>query len=295
MLENRRRMLFSWVAALSIAAAACDSPTFAPRSADPAGPTRLVATTTAVAAREDLFPNCTLTSSQCEGTGSISITEPDGDKIPVRTSDNTTKRTLVVGQDTFVFQVGIHDVDNETGGNFLFIIWKNGQFVGYFGQCLWEDGDNKAYMVTENGKTYIHYENTHQPPSTSTEMWHYIYDPQTNTLKIFYRPNGGTAVEVYRGPPIKNQENLRPPLPQNGAGPWTSENQFDPNSGTGTTGTGTGTGTTGGTGTGSTGTSTGTGTTSPTPTTSPTTTSPTSGTTTSPTSGTSYNTGAMAA
>jgi hypothetical protein len=241
-------MLFGWVAALSVLAAACDSPTLAPSAragilinAPFSFDTALVRDTMVSVADSDttdLWPDCTVDSSRCPGTDTIKIAQPNGDTVPVRVFGPGEQTTIVVGQDTFVFQLGILNEDNSTGGDLMGIVWKDGEFAGYFGHCVFGDGDNREYITTDplTGKQYIHWENFHQD-TTNTEMYHYIYDPSTNTLKIYHRPNGGTAVLIYQGPPIKDIHNTPPPDPQPGNGPYTSESQFPGNSSTPSGGT----------------------------------------------------------
>jgi hypothetical protein len=280
LLKDGRRLLFGWTAALAVAVSACDSPTLE-RVTAPAESTRLIvletttttATTADTATRADLFPKCTVSSSRCEGTDTIKIAQPGGDTVRVRTFDENSKNTMIFGGDTVVMQLGILDVNNATGGDFIYIIWRDGQFAGYFGHCAFVDGNNKEYITTDStGKKLVHMENSHQD-TTNNEVHHYVYDPETNKLKVYHRKNGETTERlIYDGPPIKNIANVPPKDPPAGQGPYTSEAQFSSTSGTGTTGTGT-------TGTGTTGTTGGT-TTSPTPTTPstppPSTTSPTS-------------------
>ncbi len=290
LLKDGRRLLFGWAAALAVAVSACDSPTVAPTAA-PAESRRLIGhetttTTTATAdtaTRAELFPKCTVSSSRCEGTDTIKIAQPGGDTIKVRTFDANSKNTMIFGGDTVVMQLGILDVNNATGGDFIYIIWRDGVFSGYFGHCAFVDGNNKEYITTDStGKKLVHMENSHQD-TTNNEVHHYVYDPATNKLKVYHRKNGETTERlIYDGPPIKNISNVPPKDPPAGQGPYTSESQLSSTSGTGSTGTGTtGTGTTG---TGTTGTTGGT-TTSPT-TTTPSTTTPSTMSPSSP-SGTS--------
>jgi hypothetical protein len=269
------RVLLKWcVLALAAGAAACDSPTVtdAPYSVNvPAGSRVLTPVTadTAVAVTDtaDLFPNCTVDSSRCPGTGTKTLTEPDGTPTKIRTLGDSAKTTITVGTSKFTFELAIRDNNSPTGGDFIGVIYKDGVFVGYFGYCVYLDGVNSQYTTTDGaGNTYIHWENTHAD-TTKKDMYHYIYDPKNNELKIYHKKADGTTVLVYQGPPIKNAENIPPPDPAAGAGPYTGENQYAPGS---IPTTGTSTGTTGGTTT--------TSPTSPTPTTGTTTTTRTSGT-----------------
>jgi|GEM_PF-2186232 len=285
LLRDGRRLMFGWAAALAVAVSACDAPTLSPVAA-PAESIRLIApatptaTTADTATRADLFPKCTVSSSRCEGTDTIKIAQPGGDTVRVRTFDENSKNTMIFGGDTVVMQLGILDVNNATGGDFIYVIWRDGQFAGYFGHCAFVDGNNKEYITTDStGKKLVHMENSHQD-TTNNEVHHYVYDPATNKLKVYHRKNGETTERlIYDGPPIKNIANVPPKDPPAGQGPYTSEAQLSSTTGTGTTGTGTtGTGTTG---TGTTGT-TGTGTTGGTTTSPPTTTTTTTPSTMTP-------------
>lgn len=223
----RRRWLFGWAVMLvSAGVAACDSAVTAPTSTGRGLVATEPATAVAVADSDTTSlwtPSCDLTN-HCTPTDSVRVTEPGGN-VTIGTFDSTTTATVTVGGNTYKFQLGLTGV----GGSFIGILWKNGAFVGYWGYCLFPNAMNSQYKTTDpaTGKVYIHWEN-HELDSANHDtgqMYHYIYDPQTNTLKVYHRKNGTTTL-IYQGPPIQSHNKLPPPDPAPGAGPYTGENQY---------------------------------------------------------------------
>jgi hypothetical protein len=128
---------------------------------------------------------------------------------------------VTVGGNNFGVQIGL------INGSFIGVIWKNGVFAGYWGYCLFPNAQNYWYKTTDAGKTYIHWEN-HELDSAghdTGQQYHYIYDPQTNTLKVYHRDRNGNTKLIYQGPPIQGHGKLPPPDPA-GANPYTNENQW---------------------------------------------------------------------
>jgi hypothetical protein len=225
----RRKLLpgCATVLASAILAACGDSPV-APRHADPSRTlivTMDTAAAVAVADTSNLWtPDCNL-DNFCTPTGSVTVPEPGGN-FTIGTFNSTWSATLTVGGNTYKYQMGLTGV----GGSFIGILWKNGTFAGYWGYCLFENAKNRQYKTTDpaTGKVSIHWEN-HELDTAGNltgEMYHYIYDPQTNTLKVYHRQRNGTTSLIYQGAPIKNHGKLPPPDPAPGAGPYTNENQY---------------------------------------------------------------------
>jgi len=224
----RRSRLLAWaVMVVSAGVAACDSAVTAPTTTGRG----LVSTETtqqaAAVADSDTTslwtPSCDLTN-HCTPTDSVTVAEPGGN-VKIGVFDSTTTAKVTVGGNTYKFQLGLTGV----GGSFIGILWKNGTFVGYWGYCLFPNAMNKTYKTTDpaTGKVYIHWEN-HELDSANHDtgqMYHYIYDPQTNTLKVYHQKNGTTTL-IYQGPPIQSKNKLPPPDPAPGAGPYTGEGQY---------------------------------------------------------------------
>jgi len=222
--RSRRRFLLGWAVMLvSAGVAACDSSIVAPYSTG--GSRALVAvpvTEVAVADSDttDLYANCDI-NNNCPTTGTVTVAEPGGNTT-IGTFGPGYTSTVTVGGNTYGFQLGL------INGSFIGIIWKNGVFAGYWGYCLFPNAMNNWYKTTDpvTGKVYIHWEN-HELDSNRNDtgqMYHYIYDPQTNTLKVYHRKNGTTKL-IYQGPPIQGHGKLPPPDPA-GANPYTNENQW---------------------------------------------------------------------
>ena len=243
MLKDRRKLPLRLLAlALAMGAAACaDSPTGTelpysvnqPRTlvamTETTSSTALADTTATAGDRDttDLFPNCDVSGSRCPGTGTATITEPGGTTTKLRTLGADAKKDITVGTTKWTFELAIWDNGSATGGDFIGVIYKDGKFVGYFGYCVYIDGVNSQYTTKDAaGNVYIHWENTHAD-TTKKDMYHYIFDPQKNVLKIYHKKTDGTTVLVYQGPPITHAKNLPPPDPASGAGPYTEEKQFD--------------------------------------------------------------------
>jgi hypothetical protein len=259
MLHQLRRLLLTAAAlGLTMAAAACDSPTAPhrplprPEMTGTSASALIAATPTTVVADTpkpvDMYSDSFIcnVSSQCPGTGKDTITETGGTKTPLRTLGTPARKTITVGGVTYTFDVSIWDKVNITGGDFVGVIKKNGTFAGYWGHCYFGDGVNAWYTTVEGGKTLVHWVNSHGD-TTNTETYHYVYDPSTGKLKIYHRLNGAAGETlIYDGPPIQHARNLNPPDPAPGKPAWTGESQFDSTVPATTGGT---TGTTGGTGT----------------------------------------------
>jgi hypothetical protein len=259
MAGTRGRLLLGWaVVALGLGAAACDTPTMVRAPARPGAPGALVAiavdTPAHVNMYSDSFNRCVTTG--CDGVGTTTITEPGGSTAPMRTLGDPAKKTITIGSDTYVFEVAIWDIVNSSHGDFMGIIRKNGTFVGYWGMCALDGGHNDWYTTTDpaTGKKLIHWRNYGGIRADTGKVYHYIYDPATNLIKVYYKgPNETTGRLIYQGPPIKHVSNMPPPDPGPGHAPYTSESDYDTTLATGTgsggTTSGTSPGTTGGTGT----------------------------------------------
>ncbi|MDB4950360.1 MAG: hypothetical protein JWM27_3009 [Gemmatimonadetes bacterium] len=233
-LRTRRWMLTGVVTALALAASACESPTLVSRPAPAAGIERLIVEAApgtlspATQARDTLFKRCGGVTTGCEGDDTVVIHEPGGGLTPVRVFTDSGSQVVVSGTDTVTAQLGIWDNGDTTNGDFIGVLWRHGQFAGYWGHCSFVDGLNLQYTTTDPaGNVYIHWENTHANPN-DPEMYHYIYDPVHNTLKIYHRHSDGSTVLIYFGPPIQNADKLFPyvPDPPAGHGPWTNESQW---------------------------------------------------------------------
>lgn len=222
---SRRRYLLSWaMLVVSAGVAACDSPTAAPLSTG--GGRALVAvaesaSTVAAADTADLFPGCSINNG-CPTTGTVTVPETGGNST-IGTFGPQWTAPVTVGGANYGFQIGL------VNGSFIGIIWKNGVFQGYWGYCLFPNAQNNWYQTTDpaTGKTYLHWEN-HELDSNRNDtgqVYHYIYDPSTNTLKVYHRDRNGNTKLIYQGPPIKDHGKLPPPDPA-GANPYTNENQY---------------------------------------------------------------------
>jgi hypothetical protein len=234
-MARRRGIRMGWLAAVALLLAACDSPTLAPSAAVPAGgPARLAAVASTAAADTAVAPAADSDTiwfpiGPVSTTGtwpdSFRLGLPGGDTITVRTlAGDSGEAKVVVGADTFVFQVGVWSNGSSSNGDFIGIIWKNGQFAGFWGHCSLHSNDWYFTRDPATGKIYAHWKNTLDPSTPWT--YHYIYDPQRNVLKIYHRKPDGSVVLVYLGPPVKKTTNLPPPDPPAGHGPWTSEAQI---------------------------------------------------------------------
>jgi hypothetical protein len=221
----RRRLLLGWAVMLvGAGVAACDSPIVAPRSVGGGAPLVATADTQAAApvadSVSDLYANCDINNS-CPTTGTVTVTEPGGNAT-IGTFGPGYTSTVTVGGNNYGFQLGL------INGSFIGIIWKNGAFAGYWGYCLFPNAMNNWYKTTDpTGKVYIHWEN-HELDSNrkdTGQMYHYIYDPQTGTLKVYHRDRNGNTKLIYQGPPIQGHGKLPPPDPA-GANPYTNENQW---------------------------------------------------------------------
>jgi hypothetical protein len=279
MLHQLRRLLLTAAAlGLTMAAAACDSPTApfeAPRPASrlvaiEAGTTATLDTATVAPQVHDSTSICSFTCTVWDtdpGVDTITIRQPGGDSIRFRELGPQGQSKIGVGTDSFTLQVGIWD-KGTPHGDFLGVLRKNGQIVGYWGHCSLEGGINAQWVETDpaTGKKYVHWKNWATSGVDAGKTYHYIYDPQTNTQKIYYQGPGDTSGRlIYQGPPIQTAGKIPPPVPA--AGTWyTGESQYTSSWATpGATApghaatTGTTTGTTGST-TGTTGTTGSTGT-----------------------------------
>jgi len=223
----RQRLLLGWAVVLvSAGVAACDSPIVAPRSVGGGAPLVATADTQAAATADtsttttDLYANCDINNS-CPTTGTVTVAEPGGNAT-IGTFGPGYTSTVTVGGNNYGFQLGL------INGSFIGIIWKNGAFAGYWGYCLFPNAMNNWYKTTDaNGKVTIHWEN-HELDSNrkdTGQMYHYIYDPSTNTLKVYHRDRNGNTKLIYQGPPIKTHSKLPPPDPA-GANPYTDESQW---------------------------------------------------------------------
>jgi hypothetical protein len=214
--------------------AACGDSPVASRYADPSrtlipvADTATAAPTGAAVADTDTSalwtPDCGL-NNFCTPTDSVTVAEPGGN-FTIGTFNPTWSTTLTTGGNTYKYQMGLTGV----GGSFLGILWKNGAFAGYWGYCLFPNANNAQYKTTDpaTGKEYIHWQN-HELDSANNdtgEMYHYIYDPQTNTLKVYHRQRNGSTSLIYQGAPIKDHGKLPPPDPAPGTGPYTNESQY---------------------------------------------------------------------
>lgn len=223
----RQRFLLGWAVMLvSAGVAACDSSPVAPRSAGAGAPMVATADTQAAAPADtsttvtDLYANCDINNS-CPTTGTVTVAEPGGNTT-IGTFGPGYTSTVTVGGNNYGFQLGL------INGSFIGIIWKNGAFVGYWGYCLFPNAMNNWYKTTDaTGKVTIHWEN-HELDSNrrdTGQMYHYIYDPATNTLKVYHRDRNGNTKLIYQGAPIQSHGKLPPPDPA-GANPYTNENQW---------------------------------------------------------------------
>jgi hypothetical protein len=233
--------------------AACETPTLAPPGAAPGdGPAALIgvanhsmalAPDSAVASAADTdtiwFPIDSVNTGD-PWPDTIKVGLPAGDTISVRTLGDSGKVKVVVGADTFVYQIGVWENGSASNGDFIGIIWKNGQFAGFWGHCSIKWNDWYFSRDPATGRIYLHWKNT---SATTAWTYHYILDPQTNVMKIYHRRPDGSVVLVYRGAPIQKQGNLPPPDPPAGQGPWTSEAQVAAWIAAGSPGGGTSTGT----------------------------------------------------
>jgi hypothetical protein len=226
--RSRRRLLLGWAVMLvSAGVAACDSPV-APRSVRDGAALVALADTQAgaPAAAADstswFYEGCGTIYNTCPTTGTVTVAEPGGNAT-IGTFGPQWTQPVTVGTDNYGFQLGV------IGGSFIGVIWKNGTFVGYWGYCLFPAAWNDWYKTTDAaGKVLIHWVN-HELDSKGNktgQRYHYIYDPATNTLKVYHRDKNGTTKLVYQGPPIKSHSKLPPPDPAAGAGPYTNENQW---------------------------------------------------------------------
>jgi hypothetical protein len=236
MLLDRRRLLMGWaVGVLGLGAAACESPT-APATGTRTGATEwLIAAAPATGMTLDTLTIAKLDTTRfkcvagndCPGVDTITVKLPGNDSLRLIELDSTSKQKVIVGTDTFVFQIGIWDRVPPNPGDFIGIIWKNGKFAGFWGHCSMEPADNWEYITRDpvTGKVEVHWFNRRR---TDGKQYHYIYDPKTGKLKILYTPPGSTVeTPIYDGPPIQHPRNIPPPIPAAGHGPWTGENQYD--------------------------------------------------------------------
>ncbi|HET6229489.1 MAG TPA: hypothetical protein VFE05_05365 [Longimicrobiaceae bacterium] len=233
---DRRRLMLGWsVVALALGAAACDSPTdplTAPRPASRLVATGTMATATldSAAVARDSTPVCSFTCTVWDstpGVDTVVIRTPGGDSIRLREFGPQGQSKIVVGGDTFTLQVGVWD-KGTTHGDFLGVLRKNGQVVGYWGHCSLVGGINAQWVETDpaTGKKYVHWKNWATGGVDAGKTYHYIYDPQTNTLKIYYQGPGDTSGRlIYQGPPIGHATKIPSPVPA--AGTWyTDESQY---------------------------------------------------------------------
>jgi hypothetical protein len=223
----RRRFLLGWAVMLvSAGVAACDSPV-APRSMG-GGPALVAMADTqagAPAAAADsttwFYEGCGTIYNNCPTTDSVTVAEPGGN-VKIGTFGPKWTQPVTIGGDNYGFQLGVKN------GSFIGIIWKNGTFVGYWGYCLFPNAWNDWYKTTDaTGKVLIHWVN-HELDSKGKktgQRYEYVYDPATNTLKVYHRDKNGNTKLVYQGPPIKSHGKLPPPDPA-GADPYTNENQW---------------------------------------------------------------------
>lgn len=226
----KRTLLPVWAMLLAGALAACGDSPVAPRGPD-ARLTLVPSLDTAVAVAvldsdtSSLWtPNCSLTNN-CQPTDSVTLPEPGGN-VTIGTFNPTWSATQTVGGNTYKYQMGLTTV----GGSFVAILWKNGAFAGYWGYCLFPNANNNQYKTTDpvSGNTYTHWENyeLNSAGNPTGEMYHYIFDPQSGTLKVYHRQRDGSTRLIYQGAPIKDHGKLPPPDPAAGAGPYTNENQY---------------------------------------------------------------------
>jgi hypothetical protein len=227
----RRRFLLGWAVMLvSAGVAACDSSPVAPSTE---GSRALAATTTETVAADTatqagaadstswFYEGCGTIYNTCPTTDSVTVAEPGGN-VKIGTFGPQWTQPVTIGTDKYGFQLGV------VGGSFIGVIWKNGTFVGYWGYCLFPRAWNDWYKTTDaTGKVLIHWVN-HELDSKGNktgQRYEYVYDPQTNTLKVYHRDKNGNTKLVYQGPPIKTHSKLPPPDPA-GADPYTNENQW---------------------------------------------------------------------
>ena len=109
------------------------------------------------------------------------------------------------GSDDFI---GIIGEDRNNDG----MISYPSEVIGFWGRCTLATNQTYSKNDPATGKPrWIHWENY---DSDEEEMYHYIFDPVTNNLKIFHRHEDGRVVQVYDGPPIKDPGKMPPPDPQ---------------------------------------------------------------------------------